>query len=125
MPACPQNSDSILKVTIHNILLEEAGDVSNENNIFFVQVAENITEPILSSYHKKLRTFYCNRIPRDLNFNIPLLKANKVEVFLKSIDTTKATGTGNIGPRLLKIAATETADNYFHLQLFNKSIFIS
>ena len=78
--------------------------MSNAFNKFFVQ-------PIFPSDHEKLRTFCNNRIPQDINFNIPLLEAHKVEACLKSIDTTKATGTDNIGPRILKIAATEIADS--------------
>lgn len=100
-----------VQISVDNILLENADDVSNAFNNFFVQVAENIKEPTVPSRHEKLKEFCLSKIPRDIQFNIPLLNTNKVVDFLKSIDTTKATGTDNIGPRLLKIAAAEIADS--------------
>lgn len=104
------NLKSYHKVTIDKIVLTDA-DVPNAFNSFFVQVAEIIKEPIVPSGHARLETFCRNRIPQEMDFNIPLLDVNKLQHFLKSIDTTKAPGTDNIGPRLLKLAAAETADS--------------
>lgn len=44
------NSKSNLKLTVDNILLEDAEDVLNAFNIFFVQVAENMKKKINSSF---------------------------------------------------------------------------
>lgn len=105
------NSNGNVQIKVDNVLLESSEEISNAFNNFFVQVAESIKEPIVPSNHEKLKEFCRNKVPNNINFNIPFLEASYVEKYLSSIDTTKATGTDNIGPRLLKIAASEIADS--------------
>ncbi|MCG8113419.1 MAG: reverse transcriptase domain-containing protein [Candidatus Thiodiazotropha taylori] len=102
---------SNVQIKINDVLSENSEEVSNAFNNFFVQVADSIKEPILPSKHEKLQAFCRSKNPNNVNFNIPCLELNKVEKTLKSLDITKATGTDNIGPRLLKIAASEIAES--------------
>lgn len=105
------NVKSHLQIKINNVISGNSEEISNAFNSFFVQVAETIKEPVLPSNHEKLQVFCKNKIPDNVSFSIPFLEVDTVEKFLKSLDTTKATGTDNIGPRLLKIAASEIADS--------------
>ena len=68
--------------------------------IFFVNVAENIKEPIEESNHDK-----------DVSFDIPFITTDKVLKYLKDLDVKKSTGTDEIGPRLLKLASPFIAES--------------
>ena len=105
------NLNSKVQIKIGNVLSENSNEISNAFNKFFVQVAESIKEPIQPSKHEKLKAFCERKIPGNVNFKIPRLEVNKVENILKSLDISKATGTDNIGPRLLKVAASVIADS--------------
>ena len=72
---------------------------------FFVTVASKIKEAIINSSHGKLRDFCNDRLPPEAKFNIPPIQKDQILKFLQNLDVGKATGTDNIGPRLLRYSA--------------------
>ena len=68
-------------------------------------IAAKIKEPINSTNHDKLKEFCKSKVFTDTKFKIPSMDRKKVLKYLSNIDISKATGTDNTGPRLLKLAA--------------------
>ena len=68
----------------------------------------------MSSNFDTLKRFCNDKLSENISFSIPSIAHEKVEKCLKNIDITKATGTDNIGPRLLKLAAQYNI--HVHLQ---------
>ena len=71
----------------------------------------------------KLQQFCNEKIPSDTHFSIPKISHENVEKFLRNINLTKATGSDNIGPRLVKIAAPFVSDSITYI--CNQSIITS
>ena len=76
-----QKSDSssctnAIKIGEHEIF--EPEDMANTFNDFFVNVAENIKEPIDPSNHEKLKDFCKEKIPENVFFDLPLTSTDKV-----------------------------------------------
>ena len=63
----------------------------------------------------KLQQFCNEKIPSDAHFSISKISHEKFEIFFRNINLTKATGSVNIGPRLLKIAAPFTSDRITYI----------
>ena len=99
---------SSLKNGEHEIY--EPEDMANTFNDFFVNVAENIKEPIDPSNHDKLQEYCKEKIPQNVFFDMPLTNTDKILKYLKNLDVRKSTGTDDIGPRLLKMAAPFIAE---------------
>ena len=78
-------------------------------------VASRIKEPIETSDFDKLQQFCNEKIPADTYFSVPEISCEKVEKYLRNIDLTKATGSDNIGPRLLKLAAPFISDSLTYI----------
>ena len=74
-------------------------------NDFFVNEASKLKESINPSNHDKLKEFCDGKISNDTIFEIPSIDKEKVLKYLSNVDISKASGTDNIGPRLLKLAA--------------------
>ena len=70
-----------------------------------MSIASKIKEPVVPSNFDKLRTFCNEKLAENASFSTPTLRHEKVEIYLKNIDITKATGADTTGPRLLKLAA--------------------
>ena len=103
-----------------NTCIENPSEISNAFNDFFVNVASNLKEPITPSCHDKLEDFCKSKISEDTAFTIPNIEKNKVLKYLLNVDIKKATGTDNIGARLLKLAAPYIAEDITFI--CNKSI---
>ena len=88
-----------------NSQIEDPSEIANSFNDFFVNVASKIKEPVNPSNHDKLKDYCNNKISQDTSFKIPTVDKEKVLKYLSNVDISKATGTDNIGPRLLKLAA--------------------
>ena len=84
---------------------EDPSEIANMFNDFFVNAASKLKEPINPSNHDKLKEFCNGKISNDTTFEIPSVNKEKVLKYLSNVDISKATGTDNIGPRLLKLAA--------------------
>ena len=95
-------------------------EIANEFNKFFVTVASKLKEPNLEPNFERLDKFCDERVPKDTEFSIPYLTKDKVEKYLKNLDLSKATGTDNIGPRLLKLSASFISESITYI--CNKSI---
>ena len=64
---------------------------------------------------------FCNKqVPNGTLFTIPSITKEKVQKYLRNLDLSKATGTDNIGPRLLKLLASYISESITHI--CNKSI---
>ncbi|MCU7800728.1 MAG: hypothetical protein KZQ70_11410 [gamma proteobacterium symbiont of Lucinoma myriamae] len=90
--------------------IEDPHEIANTFNDFFVTVASKIKEPVINSSHEKLREYCNSKLPADTNFKIPPIERDKVLKSLLNVNVSKATGTDNIGPRLLSFAAPYIAD---------------
>ena len=73
--------------------------------------------------YDKLQQFCNEKLPSDTQFSLPKVSHEKVEEFLRNINVTKATGSDNFGPRLLKIAAPFISDSITYI--CNQSILTS
>ena len=69
----------------------------------------------MASNFDKLKEFCDKKIPANTHFSIPCISQEKVEKYLKNIDITKATGSDNIGARLLKLAAPFISDSLMYI----------
>ena len=92
-------------------VIEDPTEIANAFNNFFVNVASRIKEPVTNSNHDKLKDFCRDRLPENTKFNIPNIEKQTIVAYLSHLDVSKATGTDNIGPRLLKLAAPHIADD--------------
>ena len=63
------------------------------------------------SEHDKLREFCHSKLSENTEFKITNIGKEKVLKYLTNMDVSKATGTGSIGPKLLKLAASYIADD--------------
>ena len=105
--------------------IEDPKEIANEFNEFFVNVASKLKEPVLESNHDRLKEFCQSNLPFDMKFTIPQIQNEKVLKFLSTMDTSKATGTDMIGPRLLKLAAPYIANEVTFIcnHSINNSVF--
>lgn len=105
------NNSNISSLTKNGRFIDNAEEIANEFNDFFIQIAENIKEPIVPTDHEKLSDYCANKIAADFSYQTPSLDAQKVLKYLQNLDITKATGTDDIGPRLLRISAPFISDS--------------
>ena len=110
-----KDCSNIFSLKINNQMVENPKDIADEFNQYFVKVASKIKEPIVPCEFDKLQQFCNAKIPSDTHFSIPKISHEKVEKFLRNINLTKATGSDNIGPRLLKIAAPFISDSITYI----------
>ena len=99
------NTSKIPSLKLGNNCIEDDFEMATQFNNFFVSVASKLKEPVEDCNFDNLRDFYNSKVPDGVQFNIPEVSCDKVLKFLSNIDTSKATGCDQIGPRLLKIAA--------------------
>ena len=92
-------------------MIEDPTEIANAFNNFFVNVASRIKEPVTNSNHDKLKDFCRDRLPENTKFNIPNIGKQTIVAYLSHLDVSKATGTDNTGPRLLKLTAPHIADD--------------
>ena len=68
----------------------------------------------------KLKTYVESKVPSHVNFNVPYITHEEVNAFLHALDPSKATGIDELGPRILKMAASILSPSI--AALINKSI---
>ena len=95
--------------------IEDPTEMANTFNSFFANIAAKVKGPVTHSNHSKLKDFCDSRLPDNIKFNISNIEKDKVLKYLSSMDSCKATGTDNIGPRLLKFAAPYIADDISYI----------
>ena len=95
-------------------------EIANEFNRLFVNVASKLKEPTLQPNFERLEKICDEHVPNDTEFSIPCLTKEKVEKYLKNVDLSKATGSDDIGPRLLKLSASFISESITYI--CNKSI---
>ena len=96
---------------------KEMADVFNN---YFVNIAAQLKEPAEKSDFKHISEFVNSKVPINTSFSIPSISNSFVNNFLKSLDSTKATGLDCIGPQFLKIAPEILCPSISHL--INKSL---
>ena len=107
---CKKQSN-ITSIINNGSQIEDPTEIANIFNDFFVNVASRIKEPVTGSNHDKLKEFCQSKLPENAKFSISTIDKHKVLKYLSNIDVSKATGTDNIGPRLIKLAAPYIADD--------------
>ena len=110
-----KDSCGIFSLNADNNSIENPKDIADQFNKYFVSVSSKIKEPPLASNFDKLKEFCDKKIPANTYFSIPCISQEKVEKYLKNIDITKATGSDNIGARLLKLAAPFISDSLMYI----------
>ena len=110
-----RDNSNISSLKIQDNIIEHPQAIVDEFNKFFVTVASKIKQPIVNSNFDKLKQFCDEKNPENNYFSIPHISQEKVEKYLKNIDISKATGSDNIGPRLLKLAAPFISDSLKHI----------
>ena len=68
----------------------------------------------------KLQTYVNEKVPDDILFSIPSITTEQVLSYINILDPSKATGLDGLGPKIIKLAATNLAP--FIAALINKSI---
>ena len=109
-----KDSCGIFSLKVDNNSIENPKDIADQFNKYFVSVSSKIKESPLASNFDKLKEFCDKKIPANTYFSIPCISQEKVEKYLKNIDITKATGSDNIGARLLKLAAPFISDSLMY-----------
>ena len=110
-----KSNASIPTIKIDGKETDDQTAMANAFNRFFVSIASDIKEPIENSNFEKLKAFCDSKVPEETVFSIPEVSKEYIEKFLKHIDVSKATGCDNIGPRLLKIAASHIAESVTYI----------
>ncbi|MCG8034833.1 MAG: hypothetical protein JAZ03_22035 [Candidatus Thiodiazotropha taylori] len=120
-----QAQTNIGPIKYGDLYIEQPTDIANSFNEFFVNVASKIKEPLLSSNHDRLREFCNSKLLTESKYHIPPVQKDQVKKFLHNLDVSKATGTDNIGPRLLKLSAPYIANEITYIcnQSVGTSIF--
>ena len=70
----------------------------------------------------KLQTYVNEKVPDDILFSIPSITTEQVLSYINILDPSKATGLDGLGPKIIKLAATNLAP--FKAALINISIYI-
>ena len=109
------NISKISSIKIGENCVDDNFEMATHFNNFFVSIASKLKGPIKSCNFEKLKDFCDSKVPDGIDFNIPEISRDKVFKFLSNIDTSKATGYDQIGPRLLKIAAPLIADSITYI----------
>ena len=100
--------------------ITDSQDIANKFNRFFVSVASQLKESNVTPKFEILEKFCDEQVPNGTLFTIPNITKEKVEKNLRNLDLSKASGTDNIGPRLLKLSASYTSESITFI--CNKSI---
>ena len=74
-------------------------------------MASRIKEPVSNCIHGRLKDFCQLKLPENNKFSIPNIEKQTVLKYLSNLGVSKATGTDNIGPRLLRLAAPYIAED--------------
>ena len=108
-----ENKVNSIKLGNHEI--DSPEEIANTFNDFFVNIAENLKEPVPPSDHEKLKNYCSSKLPADTFFNMPMLNNEKVLKFLNGLDVSKSTGADDVGPRLLRMAAPFITDSLTYI----------
>ena len=106
---------NISSINHNGVHIEDPSELANTFNNFFANVAGKIKEPVTHSNHDKLKDFCNSRLPDNIKFSISNIEKDQVLNYLSTMDSCKATGTDNIGPRLLKFAAPYIAGDISYI----------
>ena len=106
---------NISSINHNGVHIEDPTELANTFNNFFANVAGKIKEPVTHSNHDKLKDFCDSRLPDNIKFSISNIEKDQVLKYLSTMDSCKATGTDNIGPRLLKFAAPYIAGDISYI----------
>lgn len=119
--ATKRNSqNNINSIIIDGQEISDSDNIATVFNKFFVSVAASLQEPVINPDFDRLKSFCNSKISNDTTFTIPPVTFSMVEQLLRTLDTNKATGSDNLGPRLLKISAPYIAESITYI--YNESI---
>lgn len=111
--------------TIHSVNIDgndynDSCEIANIFNDFFVNIAAKLKDQITESNFDYIEQFVNSKVPHDITFDIPEISVDSVLKGLNDLDSSKATGIDNIGPRLLKLSANIIAGEIAYI--INSSI---
>ena len=93
--------------------------IFDQSNIFnmsqFSEVILFVGGNDASNMTWKLKDFCDSRLPDNIKFSISNIEKDQVLKYLSTMDSCKATGTDNIGPRLLKFEASYIAGDISYI----------
>ena len=89
-------------------------------NHFFINIASKFKEPTIKADFEILKNLVGDKVPNDIEFNIPLTNHAFIRNFLSNLNVNKSTGLDSIGPRILKMSTDIIAPSL--LFIVNKSI---
>ena len=101
------NSNLIEELIINNERITTSLDIASKLNNYFSSLSDLLngneihTSPLDVN---ELMRFINSKIPDDVHFYIPPIINEQVASFIHTLDTSKATGLGGIGPRVIKMA---------------------
>ena len=99
------DDNNILGLRINDKIVSDNSESAGIFNDYLINIAANLKEPLENTDLSKLKSFICNKIPDDVNFELPNIDENFIFGFLSTLDTSKATGLDDVGPRLLKLSS--------------------
>ena len=103
--------------------ITDSHSIAAKFNEYFTSIAQLLDDTDTDSNDlnvDKLQEFVNNKVPCDVQFNIPFITTEQVLSFIRILDPSKATGLDGLGPRVIKLAANVIAP--FIASLINKSI---
>ena len=92
-------------------------------NEYFTSIAQILDDTNTDSNDlnvTKLQTYVNEKVPDDILFSIPSITTEQVLSCINILDPSKATGLDGLGPKIIKLAATNLAP--FIAAVINKSI---
>ena len=94
---------------IRSGLVQNSSDLTELFNsyMYFVNIASNLKEPIISTDSETLKTYVNSKVPLNNQFIISLTNETFVRKSLTNLNVDKSTGLDHIGPRILKLSANK------------------
>lgn len=113
------------ELEISNEIITDSMNIANKLNTYFASVAEilndNNSNGNTSSVDlNKISQYIDKKVPKDIQFAIPLITPEQVTMHINKLDPSKSTGLDGLGPRIIKLAAQALSPSI--ASLINKSI---
>ena len=97
------------ELVINNERIIDSTKVASKLNEFFASVAEQFemdNSDISLTDSNKITTFVNSKVPRDTRFYIPNITTEQFTNYINKLDSSKATGLDDLGPKIIKLAVS-------------------
>ena len=109
-----------LNINVGDPVITNESDLTGVFNSYFVNVASNLTGPIIPSDFEILDDYVKSKVPTNTEFLIVPTNEIFVMNFISSVNVNKSTGIDKMGPKILKLAANVITSSLTFI--INKSI---